>query len=43
MLSEFRLVWDFFGSVISALPNDIVSVVSFVFCGVGVVGLLRSF
>ena len=42
MLSEFRLVWDVLGTVISALPNEVLSVFAFVFCGVGVIGFLRS-
>lgn len=42
MLAEFREVWSILGSIISALPANIVSVVSFVCCGIGIIGFLRS-
>lgn len=43
MLQQFQLVWSTFGDILSALPSDIVICFSFVFCGIGVVGLFRSF
>lgn len=42
MLSQFRIVWDFLGEVVSAIPSDITSVVSYVFVGIGIIGILRS-
>ena len=43
MLERFTDVWSTFGDIISALPDDVVTVVAFVFCGVGIIGVLRSF
>lgn len=42
MLLEFQLVWNTLGSIISALPSDVVNSVVFVFCSIGVIGILRS-
>lgn len=42
MLQQFQLVWSFFGDVLSALPADVITIGSFVFCGIGIVGFLRS-
>jgi len=42
MLAEFNMVWNVFGDIIAALPNEIVVVVAYVFCGVGIVGVFRS-
>lgn len=43
MLEHFSAVWVAFGDIISSLPDDIITVVAFVFCGIGIVGVLRSF
>ena len=43
MLERFSVVWATFGDIISSFPDDVITVVAFIFCGIGVVGVLRSF
>lgn len=42
MSAEFREVWTVFESIISFMPGEVLTVVSYVFCSIGVVGILRS-
>ena len=42
MLMQFNAVWNTLGSIIGSIPTDVSTVVTFVFCSIGVVGILRS-
>lgn len=42
MLSAFLNFWNTLESIISALPGDITTVFSFLFCGICIIGMLRS-
>lgn len=42
MLVDFTVFWNFLREMFSAIPSEIVAVASFAFCGVGLIGVLRS-
>lgn len=43
MFVEFSAVWSVLSSIISALSDDVITSITFVFCAIGVVGVFRSF
>ena len=42
MVSSFLNFWNTLEAIVSAMPGEITTVVSFVFCGVCIIGMLRS-
>lgn len=42
MLAQFNEVWNTLGSIIGAIPSEIITVVSFVYCAIGVVGFFKT-
>lgn len=42
MLSDLSSVWSILGIIIGAIPADVTTAVAFVFCSIGIIGILRS-
>ena len=42
MLSELSLVWETLNVILGAIPQDVSIAISFVFCSIGAIAILRS-